>query len=30
MHGGHCEYVVKRDADGVSIFGRIVEGFIRK
>lgn len=30
MHGGHCEYVVKRDANGVSVFGKIVEEFIKK
>lgn len=30
MHGGHCEYVGKRDADGVSVLGKIVENFIKK
>ena len=28
MHGTHCAYVGKRDEDGVSIFGRIIGGFI--
>ncbi len=30
MHGSHCEYVGKRDVDGVSIFGQIIEEFITK
>ena len=30
MHGGHCEYVGKRNADGVSVLGKIVENFIKK
>lgn len=29
MHGGHCEYVGKKDASGESILGKMTEEFIK-